>query len=120
MATYTSILADVKDYCMVPQEADIYNNELCGHINAAFFTLFQLGCTAKPFSITDETATWTDFTDNLYISSIALEYVKKKVRMLYDPPSNSFLVNQLKDELTEMESRISYAVDPGWEELNDE
>lgn len=113
------ILESVKDYCQVPQEADIYDSELCGHINTAFFTLFQLGCSAKPFTVTDESATWEDFTDNPYISSMVPEYVKRKVKLLFDPPANSFLVTQMKDELAEMESRISYAVDPGWEDIDD-
>lgn len=90
------ILESVKDYCQVPQEADIYDSELCGHINTAFFTLFQLGCSARPFTVTDESATWEDFTDNPYISSIVPEYVKRKVKLLFDPPANSFLVTQMK------------------------
>ena len=60
------ILESVKDYCQVPQEADIYNSELCGHINTAFFTLFQLGCSARPFTVTGEQTSWEDFTDNPY------------------------------------------------------
>lgn len=114
--TDTPILESVKDYCQVPKEADIYNEELCGHINTAFFTLFQLGCSARPFTVSDESLTWDDFTNNPFISSIAPEYVKRKVKLLFDPPANSFLVTQMKDELAEMESRISYAADPGWED----
>lgn len=120
MAAVHDILESVKDYCQVPTEATIYDNELCGHINTAFFTLFQLGCSKTPFVVTaDNPVTWNDFTDNPYFSSVVPEYVKRKVKLLFDPPANSFLVNQMKDEVAEFESRISYAADPGWEGIDE-
>lgn len=111
-----SILESVKDYCMVPQEADIYDGQILEQINSAFFVLFQLGCSAKPFRVEDGSQTWSDFTDNPYISTVIPDYIQKKVRLGFDPPSNSFLVTQLKEDIAMLESRINYAVDPGWEE----
>lgn len=111
----TSILESVKDYCLVPQETDVFDGVLCEKINSAFFTLFQLGCSKVPFTITDNTAEWTDFTDNLIVLSVLPDYIQQKARLGFDPPSNSFLVTQMKEDIKELESRISYAVDPGWE-----
>lgn len=119
MAYKESILRAVSDYCMVPQEADVYDTDLLDKINAAFFVLFQLGCSKRPFTIADDSTTWSDFTDNPYLSPIVPEYIKKKVKLEFDPPANSFLVSQLKEEIKELESRISYTVDPGWEELDE-
>jgi hypothetical protein len=81
--------------------------------------LFQLGCSKRPFTIADDSTTWSDFTDNPYLSPVVPEYIKKKVKLEFDPPANSFLVSQLKEEIKELESRISYTVDPGWEELEE-
>ena len=111
----TSILESVKDYCLVPQETDVFDGVLCEKINSAFFTLFQLGCSKVPFTVTDNAAEWTDFTDNLIVLSVLPDYIQQKVRLGFDPPSNSFLVTQMKEDIKELESRISYAVDPGWE-----
>lgn len=111
----TSILESVKDYCLVPQETDVFDGVLCEKINSAFFTLFQLGCSKVPFTVTDNSAEWTDFTDNLIVLSVLPDYIQQKARLGFDPPSNSFLVTQMKEDIKELESRISYAVDPGWE-----
>lgn len=111
----TSILESVKDYCLVPQETDVFDGVLCEKINSAFFTLFQLGCSKVPFTVTDNAAEWTDFTDNLIVLSVLPDYIQQKARLGFDPPSNSFLVTQMKEDIKELESRISYAVDPGWE-----
>lgn len=111
----TSILESVKDYCLVPQETDVFDGVLCEKINSAFFTLFQLGCSSVPFTVSDNSAEWTDFTDNLIVLSVLPDYIQQKARLGFDPPSNSFLVTQMKEDIKELESRISYAVDPGWE-----
>lgn len=119
MALRESILESVKDYCMVPQEADIYDGQILEQINSAFFTLFQLGCSVKPYKVEDDSQTWSDFTDNPFLLTIIPDYVQKKVRLGFDPPANSFLVSQLKEDIAQLESRISYTVDPGWEELDE-
>lgn len=111
----TSILESVKDYCLVPQETTVFDGILCERINSAFFTLFELGCSKVPFVIYDETSEWTDFTDNPIVLAVLPDYIQQKAKLGFDPPSNSFLVNQMKDDIKELESRISYAVDPGWE-----
>ena len=113
----SSILDSVKDYCLVPQETTVFDGNLCEKINSAFFVLFELGCSKVPFTISDSSAEWTDFTDNPYLSPIVPEFIKKKVKLEFDPPANSFLVTQLKEEIQELISRISYTVDPGWEGL---
>lgn len=110
-----SILESVKDYCLVPQETTVFDGTLCEKINSAFFVLFELGCSNVPFTISDSSAEWTDFTDNPIVLSVLPDYIQQKAKLGFDPPSNSFLVNQMKDDIKELESRISYAVDPGWE-----
>lgn len=110
-----SILESVKDYCLVPQETTVFDGNLCEKINSAFFVLFELGCSKVPFTISDSTAEWTDFTNNPIVLSVLPDYIQQKAKLGFDPPSNSFLVNQMKEDIKELESRISYAVDPGWE-----
>ena len=111
----SSILETIKDYCLVPQETTVFDWQLCAQINSAFFTLFELGGSESPFMIEDDTSEWTDFTDNPLLLAVVPDYVQQVVKLKFDPPANSFVVNQMKDEITELTSRISYAVDPGWE-----
>lgn len=110
-----SILLSVKEYCLVPEETTVFDGQLCEKINSAFFTLFELGCSSTPFTVSDESAEWEDFTDNPILLAVVPDYVQQVVKLKFDPPANSFIVNQMKDEITELTSRISYAVDPGWE-----
>ena len=110
-----SILLSVKDYCLVPKETTVFDRTICDAINSAFFTLHQLGCSNLPYKVDDEDQTWEDFTDNPILLSIVPDYVRQVVKLKFDPPANSFLVNQMTKEVEELTSRISYAVDPGWE-----
>ena len=110
-----SILASVKDYCLVPQETTVFDGTLCDEINRAFFTLAELGCSKVPFMVEDTAAEWEDFTDDPFLLAVVPTYIKQSAKLGFDPPANSFLVTQLEKSNEELVSRISYAVDPGWE-----
>ena len=111
----SSILLSVKEYCLVPEETTVFDGQLCKDINSAFFTLAELGCSKTPFMVEDASSEWTDFTSDPFLLAVVPDYVQQVAKLKFDPPANSFLVNQMKDDIKELESRISYAVDPGWE-----
>lgn len=111
----SSILLSVKEYCLVPEETTVYDGTLCDEINKAFFTLAELGCSKVPFMVEDDSSEWTDFTSDPFLLASVPTYVKQSAKLGFDPPANSFLVQQLEKSNEELVSRISYAVDPGWE-----
>ena len=90
-----------------------FQTELIIHINAALFTLMQLGVgPADGFAITGTSETWADFV-GAERSDLELikSYVYMKVRLMFDPPQNSFLVDSLNKMCSEFEWRANAEVD---------
>lgn len=95
-----------------PDEEAAFDTDLIMHINTAFAILAQLG--AGPdggFSITDDSAMWSDYIvvhDKLSgeIAQMVKTYVTLKVRLLFDPPANSSAVEQMNKSAAECEWRI--------------
>ena len=104
-----SILNSVK--LMSGISPDIYEfHEVVFHINSVFGILTQLGIGPKEgFSIQDSLQTWDEFLEvSDHNSGIVKSYMYAKVRLLFDPPQNSFLVKALEDQITEFEWRLEF------------
>ena len=91
----------------------IHNTDIIIHINTALATLNQLGVGEKSgFAISDETDTWKGlFGDNLTLIGFIKNYVYLKVKLVFDPPTSSFVVESIKQSISEYEWRINAAVD---------
>lgn len=101
------ILTSVKLQLSLMPEDDSFDDELVIHINAAFSVLTQLGVGPKEgFSITGQNETWDDYVVDIVQASMAKQYVYLKVRMLFDPPSNSTVFNKMKEMAEEYEWRL--------------
>ena len=89
--TTNSILSTIKKLCHIDETDDAFDLDITIHINTAIFELEQIGC--PPFIVTSATQTWTDYLG----TSKNLEAVKTciylKVKLVFDPPTNSFLVD---------------------------
>ena len=87
----------------VPFDLDVIT-----HINAAFSILNQLGVgPIDGFSIEDETATWSDFAVPNNQLHLVKTYVFLKVRILFDPPGTSFLLETAQNQIKEYEWRLN-------------
>jgi len=81
-------------------------------INSAFSTLKQLGV-GDDFEISDDTAVWSDYgVDDTAVLNMVKDYVTKKTKLGFDPPTNSSAVQIIKDDITQLEWRMNVAVDP--------
>ena len=101
------ILTSTKLQLSLMPEDDSFDDELVIHINAAFSVLTQLGVGPKEgFSITGQNETWDDYVVDIVQASMAKQYVYLKVRMLFDPPSNSTVFNKMKEMADEYEWRL--------------
>ncbi len=93
--------------------ANPFETDLIIHINSALSTLTQLGVGPKEgFVVTSATESWEDFVGEKR-SDIEMikSYVYMKVRLMFDPPQNSFLVDSLEKQCKEFEWRANVAVD---------
>lgn len=108
-----SILQDVKQ--MVGQEFDddTYDTDIMIHTNAVFFTLQQLGVGPENgFNITTEDQLWGAYTTPSRNLDAVKSYIYLRVRLLFDPPTNSFLVTSLQKQIDQLEWRLMVDMDP--------
>lgn len=103
-----SILNTIKKMLGISVEDTSFDPDIIVHINAALMALNQLGVGPEsPFSIADASAKWEDMflTDlTLYLASVP--YIYTSVRLLFDPPSNSFVIEALERQRRELEFRL--------------
>lgn len=94
---------------------EVFDTDIIIHINTALSTLAQLGVgPARGFKITGQSETWTDFIgENVNDLESIKTYVYCKVKMIFDPPANSFVMKSLEETCKEIEWRLNVAVDPG-------
>lgn len=104
-----SILRTVKTHCNVSAEDTSFDAELIEDTNTILGILPQLGIGPdEGCTIENGTDEWSDFfPENPKIGMIK-SYVGKRVRLLFDPPSNSQHLEALKATISELESRLTY------------
>lgn len=112
MAT-PSILTTIKNLLGIDESVIVFDSELVIHINSVISILSQLGVTsADNFSIVDDTAVWTDLLGDSTDLDLVKTYIYSKVKLVFDPPQNSFLVTNIVKQCEEYESRINMLTTP--------
>ncbi len=109
-----SILKSVKKLLggLVP-EYSAFDDQIIMHINSVFQILYQLGVgPTTPFTIEDDSATWSDFTSDISELSMVKTYVGLKVQQIFDPPQGGAAAEAAKRIVDEMEWRLNVQVDP--------
>jgi hypothetical protein len=110
--TMSSILTDTKKLLGIASTDTSFDTDILVIINGAISVVEQLGVIATPFNIEDATDTWNDLLgdDEDKYANIKT-YIFAKTRLLFDPPTNSFLVASLERQILEMESRLNYTAE---------
>lgn len=105
-----SILTSIKKLLGIAEENSDFDADVIIHINSALMILTQLGLGPKNgFSIRDDQALWSDFIPDDARLDAVRSYVYLKVRTLFDPPQSSVLLDAIKQNLSEMEWRLTVA-----------
>lgn len=103
-----SVLDTTKKLLGIDPEYTAFDVDVITHTNTAFGILRQLGVgPTEPFKITDNTATWGDFSPDMDRLQGVKSYVYTFVRILFDPPVTSFALTAVKEVRTEMEWRLN-------------
>ena len=105
---YESILTSFKKLLGIPEDYEHYDADIIMHINSVFMILNQLGVgPSNGFSITDKTAVWNNFiSDNNNLEAVK-SYVYMKVRLLFDPPLSSAVMECMNRMISELEWRLN-------------
>jgi hypothetical protein len=104
-----SILASVKKVIGAPSDYDAFDEDIIMHINMVFNTLNDLGVgPAEGFMIEDDTAKWADYipSNDNRVNSIKT-FIYLSVRMIFDPPRESWVVTSLEKQLDQLAWRIN-------------
>ena len=108
-----SILTSVKKLLGITPECTNFDSDIIMHINSVFLILNQIGVgPSKGYRITDEFNTWDEFIpeDNPRLEAVK-SYMYMKVKLLFDPPSSSSVMESTNRLLSELEWRIYTEVD---------
>lgn len=103
-----SILDSVKKVLGLDAAYTAFDPDLVMHINSAISTLTQLGIGPDTgFSITGKDETWATFlgTDARLNSVKSCLYLR--VRMLFDPPNTSYMIEAMNNQIREFEWRLN-------------
>lgn len=103
-----SILTSIKSLLGPYADNTDFDSDIIIHINTAFMVLSQLGIGPdEGFKIEDDKADWSDYgIDKLNLEGVKT-YVYLKVKLMFDPPSNSNITNSIKEQINELEWRLT-------------
>lgn len=102
-----SILDSIKKLIGFPESYTYFDQDLIIAINSAFFSLSQLGLSVfDSFKIIDNTSLWSDCISNVSNLDAIINFVYLKVKLTFDPPNNSSLIDNINKQIAELEWRI--------------
>ena len=92
---------------------DYFDTDLIIHINTVFAKLQQTGvCPEGGFSISDNTAVWSDYTGSEAIFNMVKTYVTLQVKLYFDNSTlSSYVIDLMKEQSAELEWRLNSACD---------
>lgn len=108
-----SILTSIKKLLGIAEEDTSFDADIIMHINSVFSVLTQIGVGPEEgFQIEDDTAKWNDYMQGTNSGALKI-YVYQKVRLLFDPPTNSAVVDAINRTVGELEWRLYSAANKG-------
>lgn len=115
-----SILLSVKKKLGIADEDDGFDTDIIIDINSVFGILTQLGVGPKEgYSISDNSATWSDYLQDNTLLEMVKTYMYLKVRMIFDTPTSGSMNSAHEQLIAELEWRINVMVDPGFELIDE-
>lgn len=107
-----SILTSIKKLLGITEEYTQFDDDIIMHINSVFLNLSQLGVGPEEgFTIEDDYATWEDYIgDDMNLQAVK-SYIYLKVKLLFDPPLSSAVIESTNRMIAELEWRLNVAVD---------
>jgi hypothetical protein len=103
----TSILKSTKKSLGLDATYTPFDQDILVCINSALGTLTQIGVLPNAgFSVVDATDTWSELNLSLPMLGMVKSYIYVKVRVLFDPPTTSFLLSAYQKQTEEFEWRL--------------
>ena len=105
-----SILTSIKKLLGITESCTDFDTDIIMHINTVLMTLNQLGIGTEGFQIEDKNAVWSEFIESDKLAATK-SYVHLRVKLLFDPPLNSAIIEAIKESIRELEWRLNVRVE---------
>ena len=103
-----SILISIKKLLGLSKDYTAFDTDIIIHINSVFMILNELGIgPAEGFMIEDKTATWDEYIDDDKKFNAIQTYIYLKVKLVFDPPLSSAVMEANKQMINELEWRLN-------------
>lgn len=103
-----SILVSIKKMLGLPKECEDFDVDIIMHINTVFMILNQLGVgPTKGFRIEDDETVWSNYISDDNNLEAVKTYIHLKVRLIFDPPLSSAVMEAIKQSIAELEWRLN-------------
>lgn len=107
-----SILTSIKKLLGIAEDYDHFDQDIIIHINTVLAILTQLGVGPETgFSIADKSTMWNEFISNKLYYEPVKTYVYLKVKLLFDPPQSSIVLEATNRMIGELEFRLNAAAE---------
>lgn len=108
-----SILKTVKDGLQIVDTFEAFDNRIMMLINTTMSELWQIGYEpAHTFEVTGYDETWDQLITEPRFNMVKT-FVTESVALRFDPPSSSYALDQMKEDIESLSIRIRYEVETG-------
>ena len=103
-----SILTSIKKLLGISEDDESFDTDIIIHINSVFMILNQLGVgPTRGFRIYNKEDIWDDCITDEVTAELVKSYIYLKVRLLFDPPSTSAVMESINRQISEFEWRLN-------------
>lgn len=96
----------------IVEDYEQFDPDIIMHINSVFSILNQLGVGPKNgFIIEDKNSKWNEFIQDEKTLQLVKTYMFMKVKMMFDPPLSSAVIECYKLQISEYEWRLNVEAD---------
>ena len=107
-----SILNSIKKMLGIEHTDKTFDDDVTIIINSVLFGLNQIGVgDENGFIINNEDDMWVDFIGERKDIESVKTYVYLKVKLIFDPPQSSFVLDAMERQIREFEWRINVQTD---------
>lgn len=108
-----SILTSIKKMLGISSEDTSFDTDIIIFINSIISVLWDLGVgLSETFKIVDSSGTWEQLLGVGKDYESAKTYIYLRVRLLFDPPSNSSILQAYNNQIEELGWRLREKADP--------
>ncbi len=114
MAMIESILQTTRVMVGLTKDVTVFDDQLVPYINTALMVLSQVGVgPATGYRITGDTEKWSDYLGTEFTNLEAVKnYVGMYTKLIFDPPTSSYVVDVITRSLAELEWRLKFQTEP--------